>query len=1018
MKPLLLKLVAFGPYVKAQKVDFRLLGSHPMFLINGPTGAGKSAILDAICFALYGGTTGAERDATQMRCDFAPPELLTEVTLEFALADKQYRIRRIPQQERPKSRGEGTTTQQSEAQFWELDGSEEGKLLVARKVNDATDLVRGLIGLDIDQFRQVMVLPQGQFRKFLLADSRERETIFSQLFQTHIYKQIEESLKNKASGIKQEVESHQNLIRLFLESAEVNSEQEITDTLVSVAPELDAALAAKETADAARQAVEQQKEQAIQLSARFKELKEKRAQLTATKAREQDIKRHRLALSNSLTARTIQPSYQHAEREAATLERLQQELSVSATELNLATAKLELAIDTQATATAKAKELDRLTKEQIELEQLVAKSQQLTSAQAELQETNQAVTANQGLLAKTQSQLDDLTKEQKNCIDTMKTLGEELQQLAPQQIALNESKAQVEQREQLQALQLQELEDVKNELNAQQRREEVEQVLASHTETATKLEIAWHAGQAALLARGLEGNEPCPVCGSKNHPKPAASTNVIEKTAVDDARQLEDQSRSLLEDAKENWSSANNQVVSIRKDIQRVMEQLGPLAKLTLEEVRATHQSKKATVEQLLIKQKEHQQFEARVKSIEASQVALKTDVDVATDELKRARESQIKASTLVDQLMSAIPEALREPEALHKEAEQVGQRIDQIKTVLAYAEKELIKAREANTRATSEHKSLEKQIEDQSAETRDATSALATAINKSPFTTEQEFQNALLDDAEREALQDTIQQWQTGLDTQSGAVVLLEKSIGEQGEPDIEAIEEMRGEKVARFKQADENWRTLETKTKQLKEIQNKLEHARKKNAALDAEYKIIGTLSEVANGQTGIKISLQRFVLSVLLDDVLIQASQRLLHMSKGRYELIRKGDRAKGNKASGLELEVKDGYSGTTRSVATLSGGESFMAALSLALGLSDVVQAYAGGIKLDTLFIDEGFGSLDQESLDLAITTLIDLQTTGRMIGIISHVTELKEQMNLRLDVESDREGSRITTVGAW
>ena len=156
---------------------------------------------------------------------------------------------------------------------------------------------------------------------------------------------------------------------------------------------------------------------------------------------------------------------------------------------------------------------------------------------------------------------------------------------------------------------------------------------------------------------------------------------------------------------------------------------------------------------------------------------------------------------------------------------------------------------------------------------------------------------------------------------------------------------------------------------------------------------------------------------VLSVLLDDVLIQASQRLSIMSKGRYQLIRKEERAKGNKASGLELEVDDAYTGKSRPVATLSGGESFMAALSLALGLSDVVQSYSGGIKLDTLFIDEGFGSLDPESLDLAVRTLIDLQSTGRMIGIISHVTELKSQMGHRVDVTSGRSGSKISVIAA-
>jgi exonuclease SbcC len=184
---------------------------------------------------------------------------------------------------------------------------------------------------------------------------------------------------------------------------------------------------------------------------------------------------------------------------------------------------------------------------------------------------------------------------------------------------------------------------------------------------------------------------------------------------------------------------------------------------------------------------------------------------------------------------------------------------------------------------------------------------------------------------------------------------------------------------------------------------------------ATLEAEYAVVGTLADVANGQTGNKISLQRFVLGVLLDDVLIQATQRLRSMSAGRYQLVRKGEKAKSGGASGLDLMVYDDHSGTERSVATLSGGESFLAALSLALGLSDVVQSYAGGIRLDTLFIDEGFGSLDPESLELAIRTLIDLQQAGRMVGVISHVAEMKEQMELRVDIEKGLKGSHLRVV---
>ncbi|MGR9052188.1 MAG: AAA family ATPase, partial [Gammaproteobacteria bacterium] len=241
MRPVKLTIQAFGPFAGAETIDFAALGLNPLFLINGPTGAGKSSILDAICFALYGQTTGDERDAAQMRCDFADAGTLTEAALDFSLGDKTYRIRRIPTQERPKSRGEGTTVQQAEAQLWQLDGSPEGRLLVPKSVTDATETVKNLIGLDVDQFRQVMVLPQGKFRELLLADSKEREKIFGQLFQTHIYKRIEEQLKAQAAGIRQAVEQHRNLIKGILQSVELGSEAEVDEALTVLQPALSAA---------------------------------------------------------------------------------------------------------------------------------------------------------------------------------------------------------------------------------------------------------------------------------------------------------------------------------------------------------------------------------------------------------------------------------------------------------------------------------------------------------------------------------------------------------------------------------------------------------------------------------------------------------------------------------------------------------------------------------------------------------------------------------------------------------
>ncbi|BBI52601.1 hypothetical protein HORIV_50220 [Vreelandella olivaria] len=282
MTPLTLTMQAFGPFAGSETIDFTALGRSPLFLINGPTGAGKSSILDALCFALYGQTTGNERDPAQMRCDQADASLLTEVTLDFRLRGVDYRVRRVPQQERPKARGEGTTTHNAEAQLWRLkaDGDVE-TCLVARKVNDATAELQTLIGLDANQFRQVMVLPQGKFRELLLAGSKEREVIFSQLFQTQIFQRIEERLRTQANQIERAVNDHRQHISGILAGGELDSEAALAQELEALTPQVDHARQRFETAQQQRRSAEKQRDEAMALQRQF----EARDQLAADKAR-------------------------------------------------------------------------------------------------------------------------------------------------------------------------------------------------------------------------------------------------------------------------------------------------------------------------------------------------------------------------------------------------------------------------------------------------------------------------------------------------------------------------------------------------------------------------------------------------------------------------------------------------------------------------------------------------------------------------------------------------------------
>ncbi|MBP8118652.1 MAG: SMC family ATPase, partial [Shewanella sp.] len=248
MRPLSLSMSAFGPFASTQELDFTALGTNPLFLINGPTGAGKTTLLDGICFALYGKTTGNEREGSQMRCDMADDSLLTEVTFSFQLGNSSYRIRRVPEQDRVKKSGDGSTVQKPEAQLYKIDAEGNESLLVASKVSEATAEIEALTGLDVEQFRQVMVLPQGKFRELLMADSKARELIFSQLFQTHIYRRIEDSLKSKAADIRALVKDQRSRRDGILQSAGLASDDELSCELAKLMPELETAQSAKEQA--------------------------------------------------------------------------------------------------------------------------------------------------------------------------------------------------------------------------------------------------------------------------------------------------------------------------------------------------------------------------------------------------------------------------------------------------------------------------------------------------------------------------------------------------------------------------------------------------------------------------------------------------------------------------------------------------------------------------------------------------------------------------------------------------
>lgn len=1018
MTPLWLTMQAFGPFADAQTLDFTQLGQSPLFLINGPTGAGKSSILDALCFALYGQTTGNEREPAQMRCDQAAADRLTEVTLDFRLRGIGYRIRRVPLQERPKARGEGTTTQQPEAQLWRLNAEGEvDECLVARKVSDATAEVQALLGLDAAQFRQVMVLPQGQFRELLLAGSADREQIFAQLFQTRLFSRIEERLRERANRITRQVGDHRQRMQGILEASEVESEAVLDETVTALVPQIDAAKIALADTRTARQRAEHAEHTGHEHQALFDQQQQLEAAYAAHIQDAARIENARAQLQAHEQTRALAAPYDARQQAQQGAESAAQTLEREAAAVNLRGEENTRAQHILGAARERHAGLAELREQQHTLSRALEQRQALTQREAETQQAEQQWQQFEHQHADATTRRDDIRRQGEALSAAVEQAQQEQQRLAGSAEALCHLNALHRQRGQLaehdaqRPVLMASLET--SQANAEQRASEAARASVFANEQAMR----WHQGQAELLARTLEADLPCPVCGSREHPAPAVADGaMVTKQAVDQARRDHEAALNaehvathqvqLLRQRLEQHDTQRNDYVTALGDWAGQPPEA--LARACSEKQRDA--DRQAALAEQVIGQ--HEALAALRKDWSAKDTALQQ----LAPALQAAKDQYQRLEGQCEQLRRALPDGQPTLEALGEQRDNVNRDISQRENAWQEAQDNAQQAVTALARAEAAQESAQQQVQHTREVLEQAQAGWRQALVGSVFDDAAGFLRARLGLAESERLSAEIEHYRHELARLDGQREANRARLAGVVPPDIEALKARADRARTEEARAHDVCQKIEARFAQLEHTRKRLAEAHGEQQALEAEYRVWGTLSDVANGRTGQRISLQRFVLGVLLDDVLIQASARLVRMSRGRYQLVRRDEPGKGNRASGLELDVADTYTGKNRPVATLSGGESFMAALSLALGLSDVVQAWAGGIQLDTLFIDEGFGSLDQDALDQAIATLSELQMGGRMIGIISHVSELKERMPLRVDVSAGRRGSTVAIHG--
>ncbi|HUG99819.1 MAG TPA: SMC family ATPase [Gammaproteobacteria bacterium] len=865
MRPLRLELTAFGPFAHTQVIDFRPLGERRLFLVHGPTGAGKTTLLDAVCFALYGDTTGAERDGKGFRSQFAGAELTTSVTLDFALGERSYRVTRQPEQERAKLRGEGTTTAPAAATLWDRTGVDaeggEGNVMATR-TTQVTERVAELLGFRSEQFRQVIVLPQGRFRDLLLARSREREEILQQLFDTAFYGRLEYSLKQRSRELRAAAEKLRAQHEALLAQEECADEVELRARLERLEAEQSDAEARLDGLQLKSDRAAQALEQARADHARFEKLARAERTLAGLDARRQKMEMRRTGL--------------HAARRAAGLADLAMQLA-----------------DRRGAAAAAAREFEAL-------------QQQHASAGKALHAATAALRAEQS---------------EETARETLRGELAELERVMPLVAEMNDLIAQQ---------------------SASRGREDARAGVASareamvaHRARAATLRHAREAGSAALLAHALQAGKPCPVCGSKEHPRPArGSQEVPSPAAIAQAEHAVSAAETDLEAALVSQRDVERMLSGVEASLAALGKQLGGLVEPSREGLRDAQR---------------------RI-------VRMRQEADAAQSALERAVEAERAGRERCVRLAAGLDaaSALREAAdtALQAAAEEWRRRLE-----------------------------------------------------KAGFADEQAYRDARMADEALERAAADLAAFDQDCATARALVAEARAEIEGLEMPELAAIKTSAEAAAREYRAAAKERGRLASRVDALGRLRARLGEITAAFVATEARFGVIGTIAGVAGGDNPQRISLQRFVLASRLDDVLAAASRRLRAMSRGRYLIRRITDTADRRAAGGLELEVEDAYTASSRPVATLSGGESFQAALALALGLSEVVQAYAGGIRLDTIFIDEGFGSLDPEALDLAIDTLLDLQQAGRMVGVISHVPELRERIDVRLEVQAGVAGSR-------
>lgn len=1008
-----LEMTAFGPYADREVVDFRQLGGHRLFLIHGATGAGKTTVLDAVCYALYGESSGDERQGAQMRSHHADPGARTAVRLDFALGADRYRIDRKPEHERPKQRGTGTRTEPAEAVLWRRPAAGDGDgPVLATKVREVDEAVRSLLGFSAAEFRQVVMLPQGRFRELLVAEVKDREAILQTLFQTILYERIEQALKERALETKRLFDQLVTRERTILQQEGVETPEALGERLATLATELETVrqdrIAAAGGEAASREALQKGKAAADALA----KLDQARMRLQSLEAGLPEQEGRRGALVAARAAERVEPLARQAREGAEAAE-------VAIRRQADAGQALAVAVEAKSVADAAlvqedGREPDReaARRSVSALDEVRKSGERLTAARKDFDSAAKQADALEQALAAARERLAAVDRSLEKTAEALVRDGADAAALEARQLQAEEARRTRDQVRNLASLRDRRSAAIGAEETARARVKNAEAAAAQARRLAEALEEAWVEGQAGELAARLADGEACPVCGSAQHPAPAGRRlDSPDREAVAKARQEADKAVAGLAATQAAVARAEEARAGLDRQVAEAETALGVQTQLsasTLEERVRSAEAAVATAESAAGRLKKQQAEDRRLRDLKSG---LEAEIKAQEEGRQIAAARRETARGVLQEREAAVPEAYRDPATLEKALSAARARFKAMTDALNAA-------RTAAARAAQSHAAAEVRVEETKGAAAAATDRAGTArqafvdaLEQAGLQSEEAFMAARRAPADMAALEQSIRRFDDQLASARDHLADMVQAAEGLEPADLLALEAAWETARARLEALGQRLGQLQEQYDRLTAVKTTLADLGRQRDEADQRHRVEGRVAEIAAGRNAHNLSFQRYVLGALLDDVVASANQGLQVMSRGRYWLRRIDQAGDRRRAAGLDLEVLDAHTGRVRSVKTLSGGESFLAALSLALGVVSVVQAYAGGIAIDTLFIDEGFGSLDPEALDAAMRALADLHAGGRLIGIISHVAELRERIPARLEVIPSRTGSR-------